>query len=108
MEISSKNYDTSTKNGKTSYNMREEYEDGSSKSVNVREVENGFIVCINKHWYEGEGDKKEYKYEEKEYISEENPLKEKKKEKEDEPMTSANVAAGISTFLSNMSNKLLV
>ena len=44
---------------------------GMHKSLNVEEVENGFVIKITK---EGEDDKGEYKYECKTYISSSNPL----------------------------------
>ena len=42
-----------------------------NKSVNVEEVENGFIITVEKTWR----DKKDgYQYETKKYISKENPF----------------------------------
>lgn len=105
MEITSKDFSTDSKNGKATVNISESYEDGSRKSVHIREVENGYVVRIDHSYYEGEGDKKEYKYDEKEYISKDNPM-EKKKEKKEEAMTTAGVASSISSFLGNMSNKI--
>lgn len=48
--------------------------DDVNKTVNVEEVENGFIIIVNKDWR----DKKDgYQYESKKYISTTNPFAEK-------------------------------
>jgi len=45
--------------------------DGVSKTVRVEQVDNGFIVTVEKNWR----DKKDgYQYEEKKYISKTNPF----------------------------------
>ena len=45
-----------------------------SRSVCVKEIENGFIIEMNKSWTDKEGN---YKFEEKTMYSPENPLEEK-------------------------------
>jgi protein involved in sex pheromone biosynthesis len=45
--------------------------DNVNKSVNVEEVENGFIITVEKNWHDA---KDNYKYETKKYISKENPF----------------------------------
>lgn len=49
-----------------------------SEEIKVEQVENGFIVRVCKEGYKGEGDEKEWYYEEKKYISTSNPLEEEK------------------------------
>jgi hypothetical protein len=104
------------RNGKASYSLRESYDDGTSKSINIREVENGWLVCITREYYEITGSDKQYKYEEKEYISSENPI-EKKKEDESKTsdskassnkVSSSDVLSSVSGFLSSMTSKLLI
>lgn len=54
------------------------YEEGDiTKSINVQEVENGFVVRVSEHGYKGKGDKREWFDETKTYISTVNPLEEK-------------------------------
>lgn len=111
MEPLSKKMETSSKDGKTSYTIRESYDNEESKTCRIEEVENGFVICIEHNYYEGEGDKKHYKYDEKRYISKTNPLEEMKtKEKKstiDKTDTKA-VAESITKFISGISNNLLV
>jgi hypothetical protein len=104
------NKSTRSENGKTTYSIRESYENDESKTLNVREVENGFIVRIEHSYYIGEGDKRSWKCDEKEYISVDNPLDKVKtpKEEEKKEMTSADIASTISGFIAGMSNKLLI
>lgn len=53
--------------------------DGETKSVSVKECENGFIICITEEGNE-EG---KWEYEEKKYISTKNPLEGEKEYKEE-------------------------
>lgn len=103
------------RNGKASYSLRESYDDGTSKSINIREVENGWLVCITREYYEITGSDKQYKYEEKEYISSVNPIEKKKEDdskasdsKTDNKISSSNVISSVSGFLSSMTSKLLI
>lgn len=50
--------------------------DGITKSVTVKKVENGYVICISKHGYKGD----KYMDETKEYISTKNPLEKKEEE----------------------------
>lgn len=101
---------TRSENGKTTYTIRESYDNEESKTLNVREVENGFVVRIEHSYYEGEEKNRQWKCDEKEYISKDNPLDKIKtpKEEEKKDMTSADIASTISGFLAGMTNKLLV
>ena len=74
MELKSSNKETNVKDGKTSYTITESYDDNSSKTCRVREAENGFVISIEHSYYEGEGDKKQWRCEEKTFISKTNPL----------------------------------
>lgn len=58
-----------------------------TKSVCVEEVENGFIVTIDKYGYKGEGENREYYSECKKYISEKNPLEGETETKEESEKT---------------------
>jgi len=99
-----------SENGRTTYTIRESYENDESKTLNVREVENGFIVRIEHSYYEKEGDERRYKCDEKEYISIDNPLDKinAPKEEEKKEMTSADIASTISGFIAGMTNKILI
>jgi hypothetical protein len=55
----------------TIWEKREEFEDGSYKTIRVEKVSNGFIKCVTSYKPEGE---KAYKSEKS--IHEENPLEE--------------------------------
>ncbi len=62
--------------------------DGKTYEVSVREISNGYITCVYESWYEGEGDKKEYKSKSTDTYYKENPfgksmLKEEKEDKID-------------------------
>lgn len=59
--------------------------DDKTHEITVKMISNGYIVCKYTSWYEGEGDKKEYKSENVETYYKENPFEEseKKKDKED-------------------------
>ena len=59
--------------GKKSWEKRENFEDGSYNEVRVREVDNGFIKSVTKHYKEDN----EWEYETKETIHFENPMEEK-------------------------------
>jgi len=111
MNISSSNSSkTVSKDGKSSFTLRESYEDETSKTLRVEEAENGFIVYIERSYYEGEGEKKSYKYEEKKYISFTNPLEEKIKEKkkEEKKTETKDVISSINSFLAGMTNKMII
>lgn len=45
-------------------------EGDTEKTTRVRKVENGYIICVNKSWKENDS----WQYEDKEYISKENPI----------------------------------
>lgn len=60
--------------------------DGVNKRVEVEQVENGWIMTVNKEYTMGEGEKKEWKYECKRYISKSNPLEKKKKNESEDIM----------------------
>ena len=112
MEPLTKKVESSNNNGKTSYTIRESYDNEESKTCRIDEVENGFVICIEHSYYEGEGDKKHYKYDEKKYISKTNPLEEMKTKQDkksniDKTDTKA-VAESITKFISGISNNLLV
>ncbi len=104
------NKSTRSENGKTTYSIRESYDNDESKTLNVREVENGFVVRIEHSYYEGEGEKRSWKCDEKEYISTDNPLDKVKtpKEEDKKEISSAEIAGTISSFLAGMNNKLLI
>jgi hypothetical protein len=72
----------SIKSDNATYSCRYEYKnpDGSTKTISVRECQNGFIICVNKYTpSSGHGDTyKESQYEDKEYISKTNPLMQEK------------------------------
>ena len=111
MELKSSNKESSIKDGKTSYTITESYDNDSSKTCRVREVENGFVVSIEHSYYEGEEGERRYKCDEKTFISKTNPLAEmkqnEKKQTIDKTDTKA-VAASISSFISGISNNLYI
>jgi hypothetical protein len=110
MELKSTNQEKSIRDGKVSYTIRESYDNDESKTCRIRECENGYIISIEHSYYEGEGDKRDWKCKEKEYISKDNPLDkiaEPKKDKIDKNDSNA-VADSINTFLSSMTNKILI
>ena len=49
-----------------------------TRSVRVREVENGFIVEINEEGYKGTGDKRNWYHANQTFISKTNPIKDTK------------------------------
>lgn len=61
--------DNENKATKWSFEVTEKVGD-VEKCTRVRQVENGYIVRISKNWKEDN----EYKWEEKEFISKENPI----------------------------------
>lgn len=68
--------------------------DGVTINVRGRKVENGWVVCIDKEWKEGE----EWKYDNKEYISVKNPLDKvlkKPDKKKDDSMDIGSVISGM-------------
>jgi len=107
--VKSSNVTNSKENGKTSYTLREEYDNEESKTVRVREVENGFVISIEHSYYEKEGENRHYKCDEKQYISKTNPLLEIKEDKPKiDPTDTKAVAKSISSFISGMTNKMIV
>jgi len=112
MELKSSTQDKSVgKNGKTSYTLRESYDNDESKICTVREVENGFIISMSHSYYEeAKGDRcREWKCDEKEYISKTNPLLEIKEDKPKvDPTDTKVVAKSISSFIASMSNKMMI
>lgn len=56
-----------------SFSAREE-KDGITKNINVKQVENGFVVDINMYGRVTKGGKEEYIDDSKTYISTTNPL----------------------------------
>ena len=75
---------TDTQGKTSSISKTVDYKDGSSKTVRIRQVENGWIICIDKRFKEGE----EWKYEEKEYISRKNPVEDEEEETNEEDVIS--------------------
>ena len=65
---------TTEKKGKFSATKRIE-KNGVSKTVRVDEADNGFIVVVEKS---GKDKKGNYQYEEKKYITKDNPFEKKK------------------------------
>jgi hypothetical protein len=57
-----------------SWENAEKFEDGSSTKVCVREVENGFIKTVTKHYMD---DKGSWKYDDTVTVHFENPMEEK-------------------------------
>ena len=96
-------------NGKTTYTIRESYDNNESKELRVREAENGFIISIEHSYYEGEGEKRNWKCDTKEYISKDNPLDNiKTKEEKKKETTTKDIVDSISGFLSSFSTKLMI
>jgi hypothetical protein len=75
--------------------------DGKTYEVSCKEITNGFIVCIYESWYEGEGDKKEYKSKSTETYYKENPFGNSmvKEEKED----TMDIVKGLQSFMNKQS-----
>lgn len=55
---------------KSSWSKRIE-QDGESKNIRVKEVENGFVIEYEHHYKDKKGD---YQFDEKTYISKKNPI----------------------------------
>jgi len=108
MKMISSLKESNTRDGKTTFTVRESYDDDTSKTITVREAENGFIVRMERSYYEGKEGEKKYKYEEKEYISKTNPLEEKKVEKKEEKDDTKEITSSIASFVASMTNKLIV
>lgn len=79
--------------------------DGVSYNIKVEKISNGYLVCMEKSYYEGEGEKKEWKYEETKTYYEKNPLEEKEN-KEEKKEDSNSVIKGLNSFMEKM-NPLL-
>jgi hypothetical protein len=56
----------------TTWEKREEFEDGTYNEVRVRKVKNGFIKSTTRHYKEDD----EWKYEDEETVHTENPMEE--------------------------------
>jgi hypothetical protein len=112
MEIKSSNNSKSVHDGKESYTLREEYDNGESKTVTIREVMNGYVIGIEHYTpYKSEKDMKgESGWENKEYISFTNPLdkSDKKDDKKDGKVSQDAIAKSINAFIGTMSNKLII
>ena len=59
--------------GKKSWEKRENFEDGSYNEIRVREVENGFIKTVTKHYKKDD----DWQYDTTETVHFENPMEEK-------------------------------
>lgn len=70
--------------------------DNVDKSVDVQEVENGFIITIDKSWKDK---KDQYQYETKKYISTTNPFEESKGNKGEEKENP--IVKSLENFLDN-------
>ena len=89
---------------KEKYSISKE-ENGKRKEVTVKEIENGYLVCIKESGYKGEGDKKEWYCDEKEYYSKTNPIEEEKKEKEEET-ESESVLSKLPDFMNSLASSI--
>lgn len=89
---------------KERYSISKE-ENGNSKKVTVKEIENGYLVCVTEEGYKGEGDKKEWYCETKEFYSKTNPLMEDKKEEEKEDKTES-VLSKLPDFMNSLASSL--
>jgi len=89
---------------KERYSISKE-ENGNSKKVTVKEIENGYLVCITEEGYKGEGDKKEWYCETKEFYSKTNPLMEDKKEEEKEEETES-ILSKLPDFMNSLASSL--
>ena len=63
----------SSEKGMKSWSKTVNYDDGSYKEVRVKQVDNGFIKTVTKHYKEGD----KWEYDTKETIHDENPMDEK-------------------------------
>lgn len=100
-----KSIDTTVgKDGKKSFTIRESTDDDTSKTVTVKECENGYYITIEKSYYENDSDgSKKYKWDSKSYISTENPLEAKKKE-----VTSTDIIDSVSSYVQKFFNKFTI
>jgi hypothetical protein len=89
---------------KERYSISKE-ENGNTKKVTVKEIENGYLVCITECGYKGEGDKKEYYSEEKEFYSKTNPLMEGKEEEKEEEKAES-VLSKLPDFMNSLASSL--
>jgi hypothetical protein len=86
---------------KESYSYETE-SNGVRKSVRIRQVENGWIVSVNKSWNEKD-DKgvDQYQYEDKEYISSKDPRGIIEKKKED---TEYSIIGSVNSMMESIAN----
>jgi hypothetical protein len=90
---------------KERYSISKE-ENGNSKKVTVKEIENGYLVCIREEGYKGEGDKKEWYCEEKEFYSKTNPLIDDSKEEKEEETEKESVLSKLPDFMNSLASSL--
>lgn len=100
-----KSYEISKdKDGRQSITLSESNDDDTSKTITVKECENGYITTIKRSYYEkGEDGSKQYKWESKSYITKENPLEVKEKE-----TTSSDIINSVSGYIQNAFNKMIL
>jgi hypothetical protein len=73
-ELKAMDSEESSGTGKqTSWEKREEFDDGSYNQIRVKAVKNGFIKSVTKHYKKGD----DWKYDTEETIHDENPMEEK-------------------------------
>lgn len=89
---------------KERYSISKE-ENGNRKEVTVKEIENGYLVCVREEGYKGEGEDKKWYCETKEYYSKTNPLMEEKKEEEKEPETES-VLSKLPDFMNSLATAM--
>lgn len=92
---------------KERYSISKE-ENGKRKEVTVKEIENGYLVCVKESGYKGEGDKKEWYCDEKEYFSKTNPLEDDSKEEKEEEKEpeSESVLSKLPDFMNSLASSL--
>lgn len=93
------------KEDKETYSISKE-ENGTTKKVTVKEIENGYLVCIRECGYKGEGDKKEWYEEEKEFFSKTNPLMDDSKEEKEEEKETESVLSKLPDFMNSLASSL--
>jgi len=99
-----KSFDISSdKDGKKSITLRESAIDDTSKTVIIKECENGYLITIERSYYEDTENGKNYKYETKSYISKDNPLESKEKEQ-----TSLEVIDSVTNYMKKFLNKIVI
>ena len=80
--------------------------DGVKKTVSGEEVQNGWIITINKDWKEPlDSGGYDYKYESMRYISKDNPVDKLKKDKKDED---ANTVVNLLSEIAGATGMLMV